>query len=86
MARDGGYEIIPVGQVVPDKAMMLKHIQIKRQEAKSKIAMAKQKIEDLQNGEIAKLEYAILHAQAELKQLTEHEKRIMSSVDTQQSK
>ena len=86
MARDGGYEIIPVGQVVPDKAMQLKHIQIKKQEARSKIAIAKQGIEDVKNGEIAKLEYTILHSEAELKQYIEHERRIMSSVDTQQSK
>lgn len=86
MAREGGFEIVPIGQVVPDKAMQLKHLQIKRQEAKSKISMAKQKIEDLKEGEIAKLEYTILHAEAELKQLQEHEKRIISSVDPQQSK
>lgn len=83
MARDGGFEIVPIGNVVPDKAMQLKHLQIKRQEAKSKIAMARQGIEDLKNGEIAKLEYTILHAEAELKQLQAHEKRIQSSVDTQ---
>jgi len=83
MAREGGYEIVPIGQVVPDKAMRLKHLQIKRQEAKSKIAMARQGIEDLKNGEIAKFEYTILHAEAELKQYTEHEKKIQSSVDTQ---
>lgn len=83
MARDGGYEIVPIGQVVPDKAMQLKHIQIKKQEARSKIAIAKQKIEDLKNGEIAKLEYTILYAEAELKQLQQHEQRINSAVDTQ---
>lgn len=86
MARDGGLEIVPIGQVVPNRAMQLKHLQVKKQEARSRMAMAKQKIEDLKNGEIAKFEYAILHAEAELKQLQEHEKRIISSVDTQQNK
>lgn len=83
MARDGGFEIVPIGQVAPTKAMQLKHLQIRKQEAKSKIAIAKQKIEDVMNGEIAKLEYTILHAEAELKQLQEHEQRIKSAVDTQ---
>ena len=82
--RDGGYEVVPMGQVVPDKAMRLKHLQIKKQEAKSKIAIAKQHIEDIRNGEIAKLEYTILHAEAELKQLQAHEKKVQSSVDPQQ--
>jgi hypothetical protein len=86
MARDGGYEIVEVGQVIPDKAMRLKSLQIKTQEAKNKIALAKQGIENLKNGEIAKFEYTILHAEAELKQYIEHEKKIQSSVDTQQSK
>ena len=84
MAREGGFEVVPVGQVVPDKTMQLKYLQIKKQECRSKIAKAKQAIEDLQNGEIAKHEYTILHAEAELKQLQEHEKRINSSVNTQQ--
>lgn len=86
MARDGGYEIVPIGQVIPSKAMQLKHLQIKKQEARSRMAIAKQGIEDLQNGEIAKLEYTILHAEAELNQLQKHEKEVQSSVDTQQCK
>jgi len=83
MAREGGYEIVEVGQVVPDQAMRLKHLQVKKQEARSRINTAKQRIEDLREGEIAKLEYTILHAEAELKQLQEHEQKIKSAVDTQ---
>lgn len=88
MARDGGYEIIPadVINVVPTKAMAIKNVQFKQQEARSKIARAKQDLEDLKAGAQLKVEYTILHAEAELKQLQTHEKRIMSSVDTQQSK
>ena len=83
MAREGGYEIVPVGQVIPSKEMRLKYLQIKKQQCKSNMAKAKQDIEDLKNGKIAELEYQILHAEAELKQLEEHEKKVKSSVDTQ---
>ena len=81
--RDGGHEIIPIGQVEPTKAMRLKYLQMQRQKVKSRLAAAKQGIEDIQNGKIAELEYQILHAEAELKQLDNHEKAIKSSVDTQ---
>jgi len=84
--RDGGHEIVPIGHVEPTKDMRLKYIQMQRQKIKSRIASAKQGIEDLKNGKIAELEYQILHAEAELKQLDEHEKRVKSSVDTQQIK
>ena len=83
--RDGGHEIIPVGQVEPTQEMRLKFLQVRRQKCKSAIAKAKQEIEDLKNGKIAELEYQILHAEAELKQLNDHEQRIKSAVDTQQS-
>ena len=85
MSREGGYEIVPVGQVVPTKAMRLKYIQIKKQECKSKIVKAKQDLEDLKLGQVAQIEYQILHAEAELKQLQNHEKKVISSVDTQQA-
>ena len=84
MAREGGHEIVPVGQVIPSKEMRLKYLQIKKQQCRSNIAKAKQDIEDLKNGKIAELEYQILHAEAELKQLNEHEQKINSAVDAQQ--
>jgi hypothetical protein len=83
MARDGGFEIIPVGQVAPTKEMRLKYLQIKKQECRSKIAKAKQDLEDLKLGQIAQIEYQILHAEAELKQLQEHEQKIKSAVNPQ---
>ena len=85
MARDGGFEIIPanVTNVKPTKAMSLKNIQMKKQEARSRIVRAKQDLEDLRVGQIANIEYAILHAEAELKQLQAHEKLIQASVDPQ---
>lgn len=84
--RDGGHEIIPIGQVEPTKAMRLKYLQMQRQKVKSRMAAARQGIEDLKNGKIAEFEYQILHAEAELKQLDKHERTILSSVDNQQSK
>lgn len=83
--RDGGYDIVPIGQVEPTKEMRIKFIQVRKQKCKSTIAKCKQEIEDLQNGKIAELEYQILHAEAELKQLNEHEQNVRSAVDTQQS-
>ena len=76
-------EIVPIGDVVPTKAMMLKVTVAKKQILKSKIITIKQEIEDLKIAKIAELEYQILHAEAELQKLQEHEKRIISSVDTQ---
>lgn len=82
--RDGGHEIVPVGQVTPTKDMQIKYIQVRKQKCRSTISKVKQDIEDLKNGKIAELEYQILHAEAELKQLEEHEGKVKSSVDTQQ--
>ena len=82
--REGGHEIVPIGQVQPTQEMRLKYIQMHRQKIKSKIAKCKQEIEDLKNGRIAELEYQILHAEAEMKQLNDHEQRVKSAVDTQQ--
>ena len=79
--REGGHEIVPVGQVTPTKEMQLKFLQVRKQKCKSAMAKAKQEIEDLKQGKIAELEYQILHAEAELKQLNEHEKKIISSID-----
>lgn len=77
-------EIVPIDEVKTTKEMTLKILQSRKQECKSRIAQAKQAIEDLQVAKIAELEYQILHAEAELKALEDHEKRIHSSVDTQQ--
>lgn len=84
--RDGGHEIIPVGQIEPTKDMRLKFLQVRKQKCRSAMAKAKQEIEDLKNGKIAELEYQILHAEAELKQLDKHEQTIKSAVDTQPQK
>lgn len=83
MAREGGYEIVEVGQVNPTREMQLKFIQVRKQKCISTIAKAKQDIEDIQKGKIAEIEYQILHAEAELKKLNEHEVRIKNSVDVQ---
>ena len=84
MALSRRSEIVPVEEVKTTKEMTLKILQARKQECKSRIAQAKQAIEDLKVAKIAELEYQILHAEAELKALEEHEKRVNSSVDTQQ--
>lgn len=76
--------LVPIGEVKNTKEMTLKIIQARKQECKSRINKAKQDIEDVRVAKIAELEYIILHAEAELKQLEEHEKVVKSSVDTQQ--
>lgn len=85
MAFSNRQDIVPIGQVVPTKQMRLKVIQAKKQECKSRIINLNQEIEDLKVAKIAELEYQILHAEAELKKLEEHEKAVLSSVDTQQT-
>jgi len=70
------------------REMMLKIIAAQKQEAKSNLNKARQALEDIKQGIIPEAEYKILHAEAELKAIEEHEKMIRenSSVDTQQVK
>jgi len=86
MAFSNRQEIVPVGNIAPTKEMQLKVITAKKQECKSRIVAINQEIEDLKIAKMAELEFQILQAQAELKHLEEHEKRVISSVDTQQQK
>lgn len=86
MAFSHRTDLIPVGEVSNTKEMTLKIIAARKQECKSRIVKAKQDIEDLKVAKIAELEYQILHAEAELKKLEEHEKVVISSVDAQQIK
>ena len=86
MAFSNRSEIVPVIDVINTKEMTLKIIKAKKQECVSRINRAKQEIEDLQIAKIAELEYQILHAEAELKQLNDHEKRVTTSVNTQPNK
>jgi len=79
-------EIVPIGQVIPTKEMQLKVLAAKKQECRSNIVRIQQEIEDLKIAKMAELEYQILHAQAELRQLEEHERKVKSSVDTQPQK
>lgn len=84
MAFSNRQEIVAIGNVTPTKEMQLKVITAKKQECKSRLVLVKQEMEDLQIAKMAELEYQILQAQAELKQLEDHEKKIISSVNTQQ--
>jgi len=81
----GENQLVSAGEVVNTKEMTLKILQARKQECKSRINRAKQEIEDLKVAKIAELEYQILHAEAELHKLEDHEKIIVSSVETQQS-
>lgn len=82
MAFSNRNEMVPAVEVTNTKEMTLKILQAKKQECISRINRAKQEIEDLKIAKIAELEYQILHAEAELTKLQEHEKMIVSSVDT----
>lgn len=75
MADLGGHLPVPL-QHIETNDMVLKWIAMKKQECKSRIVRAKQDIEDLKEGKIPDIERQILHAEAELIQLTEHEKNI----------
>jgi len=77
-------DIVPINEVKNTKEMTLKILQARKQECRSRIRKAQQEIEDLKIAKIAELEYQILHAEAELKKLEEHEKVVISSVETQQ--
>lgn len=78
--------MVPIGDVSNTKEMTLKILQARKQECKSRINRAKQEIEDLRIAKIAELEYQVLHAEAELAKLVEHEKLIQTSTDAQQTK
>jgi len=80
MAFSNRQEIVPIGQVAPTTEMQLKVIAAKKQECKSRLVMIKQEMEDLKIAKMAELEYQILHAEAELKQLEKHEQTIKSAV------
>jgi len=84
MAFSTRTDIVPIGDVQNTKEMTLKILAARKQECKSRIKRAQQEIEDLKVAKIAELEYQILHAEAELKKLEEHEKTVISSVDPQQ--
>ena len=79
-------ELVPAFEVVTTKEMSLLMIKAKKQECISRINRCKQEIDDLKMAKIAELEYQILHAEAELAKLLDHEKMVISSVDTQPAK
>lgn len=74
---------VPMKQVVETKAMKKRWLLAKRQEAVSKIAHFKQKIDDLLNGEIPSIERQILAAEQELEDANAKLKWLESSIDTQ---
>lgn len=83
MALSHRTDIVPVGEVVNTKEMTLKILISRKQECKSRIMKAKQEIEDLQVARFAELEYQILQAEQELSKLIEHEKIVISSIESQ---
>ena len=86
MAISNRSEIVPAIDIINTKEMTMKILQAKKQECRSRINRAKQEIEDLKVAKIAELEYQILHAEAELAKLDEHEKTVGSSVDVNTNK
>lgn len=73
---DSGYPIQI--QTEETKEMQLKWIAIRKQEAKSQIARAKQDIEDITKGKVLELERKILHAEQTLQQLAVAEANLKS--------
>lgn len=86
MAFSNRSEIVPAVEIINTKEMTMKILQAKKQECRSRINRAKQEIEDLKMAKIAELEYAILHAEAELTKLEEHEKMVNAAQDVQETK
>lgn len=78
-------DLVPqtVFEIKKTKAMALKAIAVHKQDAKSRLVKLKQDLEDLLEGGVKEIEYSILTAEAEFNQIEQHEKHIMTSVDTQ---
>jgi hypothetical protein len=68
------------------KAMKLKWIESRKQEAKSKLVHFKQAIEDLIKGKVPEIERQILAAEQELAQLEYQEINLKNSVDAEEVK
>lgn len=88
MAFSKRADLIPIEvyEIKQTKEMVMKVLQSNKQECKSRIVKLKQDIEDLKVAKIAELEHGIMQAEAELKQLEEHEKMVVSSVDAKEVK
>jgi hypothetical protein len=70
--------------VTETKAMKLKWVESRKQEAKSKLVHFKQAIEDLVKGKVPEIERQILAAEQELAQLEYQETNLKNSVDAEQ--
>lgn len=70
--------------VTETKAMKLKWVESRKQEAKSKLVHFKQAIEDLIKGKVPEIERQILAAEQELAQLEFQESNLKNSVDAEQ--
>lgn len=73
-------------QVNETRAMKLKWIESRKQEAKSKLVHFKQAIEDLIKGKVPEIERQILAAEQELAQLESQELLLKNSVDAEIAK
>lgn len=73
-------------RAVETKAMKLKWIEARKQEAKSKLVHYKQAIEDLIKGKVPEIERQILAVEQELAQLEFQGKSLQDSVDAEQVK
>lgn len=62
--------------------MRLKWLEIRKQEAISKIVHLNQAIEDLRKGKIAEIEFALMKAKAELAAVEKSEVLLKTSVET----
>lgn len=82
------HPLVIVVDVKNTPEMALKIIEAQIQEAKTNVERAKLDLEDIKLGVIKEAEYKILHAEAELKAIKEHEKAVREGkiVDAEQVK
>lgn len=82
MADLGSYLPVPIQQISETSEMKMKWLEIRKQETISKIAHLNQAREDLLKGKMAEIDYALMKAQAELKEIQRVEDQLKASVDT----
>jgi hypothetical protein len=82
MADLGSYLPVPIQQISETMEMKTKWLEIRKQETISKIAHLNQAKEDLLKGKMAEIDYALMKAQAELKEIQRVEDQLKASVDT----
>ena len=82
MADLGSFLPVPINPISETFEMKMKWLEIRKQETISKIAHLNQAMEDLKKGKMAEVEYALMKAQAELKEIQRVEEQLKNSTET----